>query len=72
MAMQAETRPPVAIGHVTLRVTDIVRATEYFVSLGMRFIHQSDTIAVLELRGWHARRVASNRRIHPSTDKSPL
>lgn len=51
MAMQAETRPPVAIDHATLRVTDLTRATEYFVSLGMRFIHQSDTIAVLELRG---------------------
>ncbi len=50
MAMQADARPPVAMGHATLRVADIIRATEYFVSLGMRSIHQSDTIAVLELR----------------------
>lgn len=51
MATQAETRPPVAIGHVTLRVTKVPQATEYLVSLGLRFIHQSETFAVLELRG---------------------
>ena len=51
MATPVETRPRVAIGHVTLRVTDIARTTEYLVALGLRFIHQSETIAVLELRG---------------------
>ena len=51
MATPAETRPPVAIGHVTLRVTDIAQSTEYLVSLGLRFIHQGETMAVLELRG---------------------
>ena len=51
MATPVETRPRVAIGHVTSRVTDIARTTEYLVSLGLRFIHQSETIAVLELRG---------------------
>jgi hypothetical protein len=45
------TRPPVAIGHVWLRVTNIPHATQYFVTLGLRLIHQAQTIAVLELRG---------------------
>jgi hypothetical protein len=44
-------RPPVAIGHVWLRVTELVQATQYFVTLGLRLIHQAQAIAVLELRG---------------------
>jgi hypothetical protein len=44
-------RPPVAIGHVWLPVTDILQATQYFVTLGLRLIHQAQAIAVLELRG---------------------
>ncbi len=51
MATQAETRPPVAIGHITLRVTAVAQATEHFVALGLRLIHQSETFTVLELRG---------------------
>jgi len=51
MEKEAQTRPPVAIGHVRLRVTDITQATKYFVTLGLRSIHQTQTIAVLELRG---------------------
>ena len=51
MAQESQTRPPVAIGHVSLRVTDIPQATQYFVTLGLRLIHQAQTIAVLELRG---------------------
>jgi len=43
--------PPVAIGHASLRVTDIPHATQYFVTLGLRLIHQAQSIAVLELRG---------------------
>jgi len=44
-------RPPVAVGHVWLKVTDIPQATQYFVMLGLRVVHQAQTIAVLELRG---------------------
>ena len=51
MEKESQTRPPVAIGHVSLRVTDIPQATKYFVTLGLRLIHQAQTIAVLELRG---------------------
>jgi len=41
----------VAIGHVSLRVSAIAQATQYFVTLGLRLIHQGQTLAVLELRG---------------------
>ena len=51
MAKEAQARPPVAVGHVSLRVSDIAPATDYFVRLGLRHIHQTETIAVLELRG---------------------
>jgi catechol 2,3-dioxygenase-like lactoylglutathione lyase family enzyme len=51
MAKEAQTRPPVAVGHVSLRVSEVAPATEYFVRLGLRHIHQTETIAVLELRG---------------------
>ena len=51
MEKETQTRPPVAIGHVTLRVTDVPQATKYFVTLGLRLIHQAETFAVLELRG---------------------
>ena len=44
-------RPQVAIGHMWLKVSDISRATQYFVSLGLRPIHQGQGIAILELRG---------------------
>ena len=49
--MENDVRPRVAIGHVSLRVTDVPQASAYFVSLGMRMIHQTPTFCVLELRG---------------------
>lgn len=48
---QQDNRPPVAIGHVRLVVTDVSKATEFFLKLGLRHITQSDEFAVLELRG---------------------
>ena len=47
----SETRPYAAIGHTWLKVTDIGSAAQYFVSLGLRPIHQAQGIAILELRG---------------------
>ena len=44
-------RPPVAIGHVSLRVSDVGMSTKHFVKLGLRSIHESESFAVLELRG---------------------
>ena len=45
------TPPPIAIGHVDLVVTDVAEATEFFLELGLRHIHQEHDFAVLELRG---------------------
>ena len=44
-------RPPVAIGHVSLTVSDVGTSTKYFVKLGLRSIHESGKFTVLELRG---------------------
>jgi hypothetical protein len=44
-------RPPVAIGHVFVRVGDVRAATEFFVLVGVRPIVEKDDFAVLELRG---------------------
>jgi len=44
-------RPPVAIGHVSLLVSDVGMSTKYFVKLGLRSIHESKKFTVLELRG---------------------
>ena len=46
-----ETRPPVAIGHVSIRVNEVAESTDFLVKLGLRSIHQSGKFAVLELRG---------------------
>lgn len=44
-------RPSVAIGHVTLRVSDIARSTEFYGRLGLRAIVEKPGLAILELRG---------------------
>jgi catechol 2,3-dioxygenase-like lactoylglutathione lyase family enzyme len=44
-------RPPVAIGHVTLRVADVARAAEFYGTLGLRPVMQRKAMAILELRG---------------------
>ena len=51
MATKMDGRPPVAIGHVSLTVSDVGQATRFFETVGMRLIHLGETIAVLELRG---------------------
>ena len=44
-------RPPVAIGHVEHRVTDVSKAADWYESLGARRIVRRRNFAVLELRG---------------------
>jgi catechol 2,3-dioxygenase-like lactoylglutathione lyase family enzyme len=44
-------RPSVAIGHVTLTVSDVVRSAEFYKPLGIRAIVEREGIAILELRG---------------------
>ena len=51
IAPETNSRPPVAIGHVKLTVSDVPQATEFFLKLGLRHVSQSEKIAVLELRG---------------------
>ncbi len=47
----SSTPPPVAIGHVSIKVSDIAAATEFLETLGLRWVHQSETHSVMELRG---------------------
>jgi len=44
-------RPPVAIGHVRLNVTDVGAASHWLETVGLRPIVSSSDLAVLELRG---------------------
>ena len=44
-------RPAVWVGHVTLPVTDLARATDFWTGLGMRAVEQNPRVTVLELRG---------------------
>jgi catechol 2,3-dioxygenase-like lactoylglutathione lyase family enzyme len=47
----SSTRPAVAVGHVTVGVTDVAAGTMFFEALGLRWVHQTDRYSVLELRG---------------------
>jgi catechol 2,3-dioxygenase-like lactoylglutathione lyase family enzyme len=49
--VESDRRPAVAIGHVTLRVSEIGPATEFYRALGMRGVMQTKNMAILELRG---------------------
>jgi len=69
---ESRERPQVAIGHVWLKVSDISRATQYFVSLGLRPIHQGQGIAVLELRGGTHLVLGPSDESIPAGTKSPF
>jgi catechol 2,3-dioxygenase-like lactoylglutathione lyase family enzyme len=43
--------PPIAIGHVTLSVSDVGRAADFYRALGLRPILKREELAILELRG---------------------
>ncbi|MGI9068963.1 MAG: VOC family protein [Pyrinomonadaceae bacterium] len=43
--------PPIAIGHVTLQVSDASRAAAFYRALGLRPILNRQELAILELRG---------------------
>ena len=49
--MGASERPPIAIGHVTLRVVDVARAATFYAELGLRPVWQQPSMAILELAG---------------------
>jgi hypothetical protein len=47
----SDSRPPVAVGHVRIQVTDIGAAARWLEMAGLRPIVTQDAFAVLELRG---------------------
>lgn len=51
MSDTADQRPPVAVGHVRLPVSDVGAAARWLEVAGLRPIVQMDELAVLELRG---------------------
>ena len=51
MSDAKDQRPPVAVGHVRLGVTDVGAAARWLETVGLRPIVTRDELAVLELRG---------------------
>ena len=51
MPSPTDQRPPVAVGHVRLDVTDVGAAAHWLETVGLRPIVTRDELAVLELRG---------------------
>jgi catechol 2,3-dioxygenase-like lactoylglutathione lyase family enzyme len=49
--MSSEERPPVAIGHVRIGVSDVAAAAHWLETAGLRPIVTREELAVLELRG---------------------
>ena len=48
---RTQKRPAIWIGHVTRRVQDVKKSTEFFVKLGLRLLWGDAEMAILELRG---------------------
>jgi len=48
---KTEERPPVWVGHVTMKTTSVAESNKFMVELGMRPIVDGEGFAVLELRG---------------------
>jgi hypothetical protein len=51
MSQTVDQRPPVAVGHVRLPVTDVAAAERWLQSVGLRPVFTDESLAVLELRG---------------------
>jgi len=50
MPAKKDQRPPVAVGHVRLPVSDVAAAARWLETVGLRPIVQMEELAVLELR----------------------
>lgn len=48
---KSDKRPPVAVGHVSLHVKDVPKASAFMQMLGLRAVFETGKFAVLELRG---------------------
>ncbi|MSO55012.1 MAG: VOC family protein [Rhodospirillales bacterium] len=51
MARTKDSRPPMAVGHVSLRVRNVASSATFFDRLGLRPIFRGSDIAIFELRG---------------------
>ena len=51
MTKQIDERPLLVVAHISVDVSDLKKASDYYVRLGMRAVHLGETISVLELRG---------------------
>ena len=51
MSHAVDQRPPVAVGHVRLPVTDVTTAAQWLEAVGLRPIFADTDLAVLEFRG---------------------
>jgi catechol 2,3-dioxygenase-like lactoylglutathione lyase family enzyme len=49
--MATSTRPPIWIGHITLRTRTLDESEAFMKDLGMRGIFRGDEVSILELRG---------------------
>ena len=47
----SDERPDVWIGHISLAVADARKAADFYESLGMRTVHLTDDVGIMELRG---------------------
>jgi catechol 2,3-dioxygenase-like lactoylglutathione lyase family enzyme len=65
-------RPDVWVGHVTLPVTDLERANEFWTGLGMREIERNPHVAVLELRGGTHLVLLPNAKVRARADGAPF
>ena len=64
-----DSRPPVAVGHVFLEVSDVGRAAQFFVGRGLRPIDEGEDFAVLELRGGtHLLLSRTRKKIKPNAE----
>jgi len=64
-----DARPPVAVGHVFLEVSDVARAARFFVGRGLRPIDEGQDFAVLELRGGtHLLLPRTRKKIKPNAE----
>ena len=50
-AIDDETVPPVAVGHVRMDVSRVGPAVDWFADMGLRTVATRDSFAVMELRG---------------------
>jgi catechol 2,3-dioxygenase-like lactoylglutathione lyase family enzyme len=51
MSTRADERPPVWVGHVSMRTNVLDQSHDFMIALGLRPVGKGDGVAVLELRG---------------------